>query len=1210
MNYKKNYFWLSVGIFCLMGFGNASAFDDEVVQVSMDSYGDFEMSQIYYPEKKFNTVFVDSKVDLHGLLVNYHPLVGGKWEEVDVHDDGFGINGILFTSPADSIQFKRFKTFSKNALSFDIHFAFFDSDDNPVADLLSGVEIAARSTRVIPRKEWGADENLRYWTPELEELFKSNDKQKSFSGVCGDFSTKYAKETKLTRTIKYSSSGDRLLWPISYSKNIKKIVIHHTDSELRDLTGDKRMDGRDYKAMIRAIYYFHAVSRGWGDIGYNYIIDPLGNIYEGRYGGDRVVGAHAKCYNNGSVGISIIGNYEKANISKPAMNSLVALIAKKAKTYHFDPSGKSSFRGKVMPNVIGHKDVRPTACPGTRLYNSLPIIRERASILMRSGLFKESALSMQTLDYNAEPVSNVSTISLLPKETKKIKIKFKNTGKKSWDKNTWLHVSLNDRKEARLIPIIEGKTFVAANMKENNVRPGQNATFEVELEAGYIASNQVFEVAPVVNGRYKVSRSAIYISIEVKEPDFSYNVISEDLPSGKVFQGQKLQGRVVLKNTGNTKWVNYGDYPIRMGTESLRDRRSVLVNSSRIAHMVESEVKPGGLATFFFDMNVPVRSMGIINERFTPVIEHIRWLEDKGLGFKINVKRPRHSARVISKTKIHSLLPGEMKKISLTLQNKGDLAWTNDNMSIALISKDLKLFKKRLVPTDVVEPKKNSDFSFWIQVPYKAGKYSVTLSSKFKRMPIRGGRMRFVVNVPESKLRARFVEQSKRAVDVHPWEEKEVEVKYINQSNVIWRNSGKNAVHLAPSRPRDRLSRLNNRGEWINKFRATSMLEKEVKPGEIATFKFKVKPKSRGLYREYFQLVMEQIGWIDGSYVRWDFNVRGDRKISSIVKSRTSLQQISKKTVITNKKSSYVTKTVESNVKNFKKSDISNFERLFRIKISYDSYKSKITANTNFKVFNNKGQILFSVGADTYVSLEKVGDCMRVGLGKIFKTADVIRIVPEDGGITEILSMERRPAWNTSLNDNRFRNIMEVRVVDGRTTYINELALEDYLRGLAEVSNSSHTEKQKTIAILARTYARFYMSDVNRKFPGLPYDGSDDPAIFQRYLGYGVESRSPNFVSAVNDTKDVVVTFNDKLIKTPYFTQSDGKTRSAEEVWGWKDTPYLQSVPDPHCAGLERKGHGVGLSGCGSDAMAKEGKKYDEIIKYYYQGVDIKKMRF
>ncbi len=1207
MNFKIVQHWFAIALFCLVFFivsyQPVSAFNEKQAEVTMDSYGDFEISPIYYQDESFNTVFIDSEEELEELLVNYDPLNGGGWEEAEVHDDGYGASGILFTSPATSVQFKRVNT-AKHQTTFKARFYNFESDDED-PDYYAGTELAAKTYRVISRKEWGADENIRYWTPEMEEFFRSNGKQKSYKGVCGDFSTKYANETRLSRTVKYGPGGERLIWPISYAKNIEKIVVHHTDSELRDLTGDKRMDGRDYKAMLRAIYYFHTVSRGWGDIGYNYIIDPLGNIYEGRYGGDRVIGAHAQCYNNGSIGIAIIGNYESQNISQPAMNSLLALVAKKSKTYGFDPDSRSSFRGKVRQNILGHKDLRPTSCPGTRLYSSLSQIRDRASILARSGAFRESSLSAQTLDYNADPLSDVSALSLKPKGVKKISLKFRNIGKKTWDKNTWLHVAQNNRKEARVIPIIENKAFVAANMKEDRVSPGQTATFEVELESGYIAGNQVFEVAPVVNGRYKVSRAAVFIPVETEEPRFDYRVVSKDLPAGNVFQGQKLQGKVVLQNIGNVKWVNYGETPIRMGTEALRDRRSILVNSSRIAHLVESEVLPGESGTFFFDMEVPLRYEGRIKERFTPVIEHVRWLDDRGLGFDVIAKKPRHAARILNKTRVPYLLPGEMRKIDLTLENKGDLPWEQDNMRISLVSRGIQLFKKRLVPTSLVQPKKTTDFSFWIQAPYKAGKHSVFLKPRFKQLPIRGGTSRFLIDVPEPKLRAQLVEQSERSISIRPWEEIEVEVKYKNLSNAVWRSNGPNAIHIAPAKPQDRLSRLYNRDEWVNRHRATTMVEKVVKPGEVGTFRFKVKPKSRGLYREYFQLVIERVGWIDGSFVRWDFKVAGDRKVGSSSTRKVKTVTVAKTT------SKTANKTTQNTVRTSVDKEVpAQSERPFSVRISHDKSNATIRVNKKYKIIDSKNKTMFSIGAGTSVDVRKIGSNIHVQLGGTVKSSDIIRVIPDVGGIVEIVSMERRPAWNTKLNDNRFRGVMEIRVVNNETAYINELPLEDYLSGLAEVSNGSHSEKQKTIAILARTYARFYMDDANRKFPGLPYDGSDDPAVFQRYLGYGVEVRSPNFVSAAKSTEDMVVTYNGTLIKTPYFTQSDGRTRSAEEVWGWKNTPYLQSVDDPHCKGLTRKGHGVGLSGCGSDAMAKEGKGYEEIIKYYYQGVEVEKLRF
>ena len=90
-------------------------------------------------------------------------------------------------------------------------------------------------------------------------------------------------------------------------------------------------------------------------------------------------------------------------------------------------------------------------------------------------------------------------------------------------------------------------------------------------------------------------------------------------------------------------------------------------------------------------------------------------------------------------------------------------------------------------------------------------------------------------------------------------------------------------------------------------------------------------------------------------------------------------------------------------------------------------------------------------------------------------------------------------------------------------------------------------------------------------------------------------------------TQGQVVTYEGKLVKTPFFSESDGTTKSAQEVWGWEHTPYLQSVNDVFCKngnGTQR-GHGVGLSGCGSEKLADLGYSYLDILKYYYVGTEV-----
>jgi stage II sporulation protein D len=134
---------------------------------------------------------------------------------------------------------------------------------------------------------------------------------------------------------------------------------------------------------------------------------------------------------------------------------------------------------------------------------------------------------------------------------------------------------------------------------------------------------------------------------------------------------------------------------------------------------------------------------------------------------------------------------------------------------------------------------------------------------------------------------------------------------------------------------------------------------------------------------------------------------------------------------------------------------------------------------------------------------------------------------------------------------------------------VNELPLEDYLRGLGEVSNTDNAEKIKTITVAARSYARYYMERTNRKYNTNLYDGSDDPNSFQRYLGYSYEMRSPNVSREVKNTLGQVITYKGRIIKAWYFSSSDGKTLSYKEYCekntgkACSDIPYLQSVRDP-----------------------------------------------
>jgi len=233
------------------------------------------------------------------------------------------------------------------------------------------------------------------------------------------------------------------------------------------------------------------------------------------------------------------------------------------------------------------------------------------------------------------------------------------------------------------------------------------------------------------------------------------------------------------------------------------------------------------------------------------------------------------------------------------------------------------------------------------------------------------------------------------------------------------------------------------------------------------------------------------------------------------------------------------------------------------------------------------------------------------------------RIFSIEGDILRVASWQRIPSWDTAkkYNDNLFRGKLIVRNEGGNLLLINEIPIEDYLRGMGEMSESdakSHPEKSKSIIVAARSYALYY-ADLNlpyrqRKFPGKPYDISDNPDESQQYKWYSYELRSPTVASLVSFTRWEVVTQSGKILKVPY-SQSPwrGKTYSyleyCTERW-WKscaDISYLQSVDDPGSINTKRSGHGYGVSGVWSMYFDTQWWDYKKILKYYLTGVEIQK---
>lgn len=207
--------------------------------------------------------------------------------------------------------------------------------------------------------------------------------------------------------------------------------------------------------------------------------------------------------------------------------------------------------------------------------------------------------------------------------------------------------------------------------------------------------------------------------------------------------------------------------------------------------------------------------------------------------------------------------------------------------------------------------------------------------------------------------------------------------------------------------------------------------------------------------------------------------------------------------------------------------------------------------------------------------------------------------------IFTVVSYNNPPGWNKTLNDNRFRGTIELKQAPqtGRLWVIEELPMSQYLYGIAETSNNSETEFQKALATAARTYA-FYHFTRNTKHGGVFHV---DSKYDQVYRGYGSEIRMPRWEQSVDASRGVIVTYNNEIAITPYYSRSDGRTRDWTEVWGGRAKPWLVSVPAPYDEGKTLWGHGVGMAARDALLRARDGADWQTILKHYYTGIELQK---
>ena len=248
-----------------------------------------------------------------------------------------------------------------------------------------------------------------------------------------------------------------------------------------------------------------------------------------------------------------------------------------------------------------------------------------------------------------------------------------------------------------------------------------------------------------------------------------------------------------------------------------------------------------------------------------------------------------------------------------------------------------------------------------------------------------------------------------------------------------------------------------------------------------------------------------------------------------------------------------------------------------RIGIGSSNETSIIDANTN--------KTVCKIDAMKGYELIPYKNTMAIRLnGKFYQIySDNIVLKPAKGGF-----VNAKRKW--------YRGFLMIQNRNNKLTVINNVDLESYIKGVvpAEMPSGWEIEALKAQAIAARSYA---LANLGKR-ASMGFDLKDTPED-QAYGGASAETSKTN--SAVDETGDIVLTYNYKVVSAFYSASAGGQSINAKDVWG-SDLPYIRSVPS-YDGNVKKNGHGVGMSQHGANNLAKQGYNAYQILQYFYKNV-------
>lgn len=607
---------------------------------------------------------------------------------------------------------------------------------------------------------------------------------------------------------------------------------------------------------------------------------------------------------------------------------------------------------------------------------------------------------------------------------------------------------------------------------------------------------------------------------------YAASVVSVTGPSA-IKSGESGLFNITVKNTGSTPWQNSGANAVKLGTTQPNDRKSRFyspqwLSENRAVSFTQATVAPQETATFV----VPVTAGGAggsVTEKFGLVAEGITWFTGVEINLTTNIQAGIYKGETLATPAPLNLKAGETAQVSLRVKNTGDVTWsTNASNAVKIATsapfdRTSKFYNSSWISNNRVAvatantiPGGEAIFNFTVQAPGAVGQYKEEFSLVSEWVTWLPVKFNIEMTVVPAIYTAQWVAQSHSRLALKPGEQANLWVDFRNTGNVTWRGEGANAVKLGTSRPLDRTSIIRD-ASWLSPNRLAMVAPVEVKPNEVGRFSFTITAGDKiGAYKEYVRPVMENVTWFPDSGVYFDISIDEELVITDAI--RVGLTSTTDPITVSG--GSFVVRegTSKNMVRTYKNSPVT------------------VTA------FN---------GGYNLSSGEKVNDWLR--------------IIPHNGSILTVETSGIGSAYNT------FEGIIEIRrsSLSSNVWVINELNMEDYLHGIAEVPESWHPEAQKAQMVAARTFAQ-----TRRLSPKADIFHIYDDTRDQVYYGYDYGSTRPGLRAAADNTKGLVIKYQGQPINAYYHSDSGGATESVENVWGEgnpaRGVPYLKGVTDPY----------------------------------------------